>query len=199
MARAILHCIFGLVALIFMATSTTSCSTGITPASEPLPLTTSTVDTTPPVGATRALVQTVLDGDTIVVSVDGSEETVRLLGVDTPETGGSTRNAECFGAQATDFARDLLPTGTRVLLTRDEETRDQYGRLLAFVHRDDGLFINLALLEQGYATPLFFTPNTAMRETFEDAANLARREWRGFWPACGAADVLVGPDAAVGQ
>lgn len=141
--------------------------------------------------ATRGIVQTVIDGDTIIVTVDGTEETVRLLGIDTPETGKGNRNAECFGADATKFARELLPSGTIVLLSRDEETRDQYGRLLAFVHRDDGLFVNLAMLEHGYASPLFFQPNTAMRESFEAAANLARREWRGFWPACGADDVLV--------
>lgn len=181
--------------LLLIATSCTSTASSI---AEPLQLATSTVDTTPPVAATKALVQTVIDGDTIVVRVDGVEETVRLLGIDTPETGKGNRTAECFGANATDFARELLPSGTTVLLTRDEETRDQYGRLLAFVHRDDGLFVNLAMIEHGYASPLFFQPNIAMRETFERAADVARREWRGFWPACGADDVLLEPGQASG-
>jgi len=179
-----------LIASVGAASCTEASSTA-----QPLPITTSTVDTTPPLVATRGIVQTVVDGDTVIVTIDGIEETVRLLGIDTPETGKGNRNAECFGTAASDFARELLPSGTIVLLTRDEETRDQYGRLLAFVHREDGLFVNLAMIEQGYASPLFFQPNTAMRESFEDAANLARREWRGFWPACGADDVVIELDS----
>ncbi len=133
----------------------------------------------------------VVDGDTLIVDVDGRSETIRLLGIDTPEKTGGPRPAECFGDQATDHARALLPAGTDVLLTRDEETRDQYGRLLAYVHRSDGLFINQHLVEAGFATTLFFSPNIAQRDAFSAAADLARREWRGFWQACGGADVVV--------
>jgi micrococcal nuclease len=141
-----------------------------------------------------AVLIAVIDGDTILVDVDGSEETVGLLGIDTPEKVGGPRPGECFGAEATAFATRLLPAGTYLVLTRDHETRDQYGRLLAYVHRRDGLFVNLAMLEYGYATPLFFTPNTSMSHVFEQAANFARRQWLGFWPACGAADVVLPPE-----
>lgn len=142
-------------------------------------------------------VDRVVDGDTIIVSVDGRTETVRLLGIDTPEKAGGPRPAECFGHEASTYAANLLAPGTRVFLSRDQETRDQYGRLLAFVHRaEDGLFVNLAMLEGGYATPLFFAPNTALEDIFEAAANTARRNWVGFWQTCGAADVtLTDPNA----
>ena len=117
---------------------------------------------------------------------------MRLLGIDTPEKAGGPRPAECFGRDASVYATDLLPSGTWVFLSRDQETRDQYGRLLAFVHRaDDGLFVNLAMLEGGYATPLFFAPNTSLEDIFVAAANSARRNWVGFWPECGAADLAV--------
>lgn len=132
-----------------------------------------------------------VDGDTIVVRVDDVTETIRLLGIDTPEKTGGPRPAECFGDQASEFARSLLPAGTEVHLTRDEQTRDQYGRMLAYVHRADGIFVNQALLEQGFATTLFFAPNTAMSEPFQAAADYARRNWIGLWPACGSSDVVL--------
>lgn len=140
----------------------------------------------------QATVDQVIDGDTIVVLFDGRSETVRLLGIDTPEKPGGPRPAECFGGDASAFASEMLPRGTAVLLSRDLETRDQYGRLLAFVHRaDDSLFINLAMIEQGYAAPLFFAPNRSMEPAFEAAGNMARRNWIGFWAACGGPDVTV--------
>jgi len=139
-----------------------------------------------------ATIERVVDGDTIIVLVDGRTETVRLLGIDTPEKAGGPRPAECFGHEASAFATELLPPGTNILLTRDNETRDQYGRLLAFVHRaDDGRFVNLSMLETGHATALFFAPNTSLEEDFTSAANKARRDWLGFWPACGAADLTI--------
>lgn len=139
-----------------------------------------------------AVVERVVDGDTIVVQLDGRIETVRLLGIDTPEKPGGPRPAECFGADASAFARDLLPVGTVVRISRDRETRDQYARLLAYVHRDaDGLFVNLAMLEHGYASPLFFAPNDTLEPQFQQAADSARRNWLGFWPACGAPDVTI--------
>lgn len=144
-------------------------------------------------GLTASVVE-VVDGDTIIVSVGSRIETVRLLGIDTPEKPGGPRPAECFGAEASAYAAELLPAGSRVALARDVETRDQYGRLLAYVYRtDDGMFVNHALVAAGYATPLFFAPNTAFEAPITSAANRARRDWIGFWPACGAADVTLAP------
>lgn len=144
-----------------------------------------------------AVVDRVVDGDTIIVTADGRTETVRLLGIDTPEKAGGPRPAECFGAQASAYATELLPPGSSVQLSRDHETRDQYGRLLAYVHRtSDGLFVNLNMVATGYATPLFFAPNTTLKSTFDDAADAARRQWIGFWPACGSADVALSANAA---
>lgn len=139
-----------------------------------------------------ATIERVVDGDTVIVAIDDTEETVRLLGIDTPEKPGGPRPAECFGSQASAYASELLPAGTVVELSRDRETRDQYGRLLAYIHRaDDGIFVNRAMIESGHASPLFFAPNTAARDDFTAAANHARRAWLGFWDACGGADVVL--------
>lgn len=142
-------------------------------------------------GQVRGRVHAIIDGDTIQVQVLSQTLTVRLLGIDTPEKLGGPRPAECFGAEASSFAAALAPVGSDVLLSRDRETRDQYGRLLAWVHRPDGVFVNLAMVESGHATALFFPPNNEFEDLFQQAAWSARKNDRGFWPVCGAADVVV--------
>lgn len=139
-----------------------------------------------------ASVISVTDGDTIRVRIGGDEERVRLIGIDTPETHGQGGLRECFGQEATDHTKRLLRPGTRVRLVRDVEARDRYGRLLAYVYRDgDGLFVNMALAEGGYAAVATFPPNVAHAEEFVAAAARAREASRGLWQACGSADVRL--------
>ena len=85
--------------------------------------------------APNATVIDVADGDTIVVRVAGQRETVRLIGIDTPETKDPDEPVQCFGPEATEATEALLGQGTPVRLERDTEPRDQYGRLLAYVYR----------------------------------------------------------------
>lgn len=133
----------------------------------------------------------ILDGDTIQVSVDAEPAVVRLPGIDTPEKAGGPRPAECFGDQASRRMAALAPVGSTVLLSRDVETRDNYGRLLAWVHRPDGVLLNLALVETGHAAPLFFSPNKSLEPLVESAGHRARRDDLGFWPACGGPDLVL--------
>lgn len=126
-----------------------------------------------------------VDGDTIVVEVDGVEETVRLIGIDTPETVDPDAPVECYGPEASHRTAELLPVGTELRLVRDQEARDAYGRLLAYVYRAaDGLFVNEALVAEGFAEPFPFEPNTAHAEAFVAAARRAEAEGRGLWGAC---------------
>ena len=143
-----------------------------------------------PPAAARAEVLRVVDGDTVVVVFDGGRtESVRLIGIDTPEKIGGHLPAECFGAEATAFASVLLPPGTPVLLTGGAETRDVYDRLLAYVHRaSDGLFVNVALAREGYAAALSIPPNTDYATHFSAAVEAARAESLGLWAACGGPD-----------
>ena len=143
-----------------------------------------------PPAAARAEVLRVIDGDTVaVVFAGGRTENVRLIGVDTPEKSGGNLPAECFGAEATAFASVLLPPGTPVLLTGGAETRDVYGRLLAYVHRAaDGLLVNMALAREGYAAALSIAPNTDYSAHFTGAVEAARAENLGLWAACGGPD-----------
>jgi micrococcal nuclease len=132
-----------------------------------------------------ATVTHVVDGDTIDVRIGGRDERVRLIGVDTPETKQPNTPVECFGLEATAFTQSLLPEGTVVRLTRDVVPRDDYGRLLAYVHRaDDDLFVNDALVRGGYAQPFTFPPNVTYAEQFVDAARDAEAASAGLWSAC---------------
>ena len=144
----------------------------------------------PSASAGAATVTRVVDGDTIRVRIQGAEERVRLIGIDTPETHGPGGLRECFGTEASGRLEALLPEGTVVRLVRDVEARDRYDRLLAYVYRaSDGLFVNLAMAKEGYATTLTYPPNVAHADEFVAAVRTARQSQRGLWQRCGSADV----------
>ncbi|HEV2820091.1 MAG TPA: thermonuclease family protein [Solirubrobacteraceae bacterium] len=127
----------------------------------------------------------VVDGDTVRVRVDGREETVRYIGVDTPETKRPGSPVECFGPAAS-AANERLVDGRKVRLEVDDEQRDRYDRLLAYVYRaGDGRFVNEALVRGGYARPLAIEPNVDHAEGFSALADEAREAGRGLWSACG--------------
>ena len=126
----------------------------------------------------------VVDGDTIRVHI-GGEETVRLIGIDTPESVDPRSPVECFGVEASAHLEELLPVGTRVRLVRDVEARDRFDRLLAYVYRaEDDLFVNRQMALDGYADVLTFPPNVAHAADFVDAVREAREAGRGLWGAC---------------
>ncbi len=130
-------------------------------------------------------VRRVVDGDTLVVDLDGEDERVRLVGIDTPESVKPNSPVECFGKEAAAHTTQLLPKGTRVRVELDAEPRDRYGRLLGYVHRaDDGLFVNLALARDGYANQLTIPPNVAYEPAFRAAVREARAAGAGLWSAC---------------
>ena len=138
----------------------------------------------------NAVVERVVDGDTIIVEVAGQRERVRLLGIDTPESVAENRPDQCYGEESSVYLSQLLPAGTEVTLIRDVEARDQYDRLLAYVVRSsDELFINLDLLEQGFAGVLIYEPNSYYRDLFEAAEDAAFADDRGLWGVCGGPDV----------
>jgi micrococcal nuclease len=138
----------------------------------------------PPGGRAAGLVTRVVDGDTVHVRIDGADERVRFIGVDTPETVKPGTPVQCFGKAASAYDHRLLD-GQAVRLRFDSEQRDRYGRLLAYVYRArDGLFVNAALVRGGYATTLTIPPNTAHAAQFAGLERRARERQRGLWRAC---------------
>jgi micrococcal nuclease len=131
-------------------------------------------------GAPTARVQRVVDGDTVRLVGRGP---VRLIGVNTPEVYG---HVQCFGPEASAFAKHVLRRGAEVRYRIGTEAHDRYGRLLAYVWLPDGRLFNKMLVDGGYAEPLTIHPNDQLAPTFRAAAAHARRVHAGMWarPGC---------------
>ena len=130
----------------------------------------------------QAYVSRVVDGDTVEVRLGGSEEDVRYIGVDTPETVKPGEPVQCFGKRASGFNHRLVE-GERVRLVFDEERRDVYGRLLAYVYLGDR-FVNADLVRLGLARTLTIPPNDRFAGRFKRLEIAAARAGRGLWGAC---------------
>lgn len=130
-----------------------------------------------------ATVVHVVDGDTIVAAFhDGHTEIVRVLGVDTPETVDPRKPVQCFGPEASAYAKSQL-TGRPVRLEFDVERRDRYGRLLAYVLVDGHRYED-DLLRRGLARLLVIAPNGSHARAMLAEELGARRAGRGLWGAC---------------
>lgn len=139
-----------------------------------------------PSDATLSHVAYVHDGDTLYLQPDGTtsradEITVRLIGIDTPEI---RPTVECFGIEARDYVRALLPKGTAVWIKSDVEKLDQYGRSLLYVWTEDGRSVNLDLVANGYATALRIAPSDTYWKQFAIAEEDARHADAGLWGSC---------------
>jgi micrococcal nuclease len=131
-----------------------------------------------------------VDGDTVDVAFTTgngkpSTERIRLIGIDTPETKRPNTPVECFGKEASSALAALIPVGTAVLIERDVEERDRYGRLLGYVFRaSDGLFVNHEMVRAGMAAPYTFPPNIAYVDVFAAAGDASRAAAAGLWSRC---------------
>jgi micrococcal nuclease len=134
-----------------------------------------------PASAT-AYVSRVVDGDTVEVQLEGREEDVRYIGVDTPETVKPDTPVQCFGPQASSFNHGLVEH-RRVRLVFGEERRDVYGRLLAYVYLGER-FVNAELIRRGLARTLTIPPNDRFADRFKRLEIAAARAGRGLWGAC---------------
>lgn len=124
----------------------------------------------------------VTDGDTIHIMMNGEDETVRLIGINTPETVDPRRTVECFGKEASARMKEIA-LGKIVRLEYDDSQalRDTYGRLLAYVYLEDGQMINRKMVAEGYAYEYtYLTPYHYQRE-FRDLQRLAQSAGRGLW------------------
>lgn len=165
-------------------TTTTATTTTVPPATTAVPTTAAPVAAGLPAGDDSTVAE-VIDGDMIAVA-GGTR--VRLIGMDTPETKDARAGVQCFGREAAAHTEKLIPLGTPVRLAYDVERTDRYGRSLAYVYRlRDGLFVNAALLRDGFAQVATFPPNVAHVDEFQRLQREARQANRGLWSACAAA------------
>lgn len=141
------------------------------------------VTSAPQVAASDYTVTEVSDGDTIKVKMGDKIETIRFIGMDTPETKDPRKAVQCFGQQASDYTKNLL-LGKQVRLESDpnDSDRDKYKRLLRYVYLGDTL-VNQELIKQGYAFTYVVFPFTKMEE-FKASEQEARSNSRGLWGGC---------------
>lgn len=165
----------------------TQASPGVAISSARLPETGVVGQATQGIEGERALVTQVVDGDTIKVSLQGEEKTVRLVGMDTPETVDPRRPVGCFGKEASNETKGLL-NGKIVILQKDVSDTDKYKRLLRYVFLplDDGriLFVNDYLVREGYAKVYTYPPDVKFNEQFRQAEQQARSSKKGLWGKC---------------
>lgn len=133
----------------------------------------------------QADVVRVVDGDTLKVLISNppselaEEETIRLLGVDTPETVHPSNPVEHFGEEASNFSKSSLEA-QQVYLAFDWDLRDNYDRLLAYVYLQNGLCHNAMIIQQGYGFAYLTYPFQIMDE-FEALQGYARDHKAGMW------------------
>jgi micrococcal nuclease len=133
----------------------------------------------------KAKVSKNVNGDTIRIMLDGKEEIIRMIGVDTPETVKASTPVEFFGKEASNFTKTMLPVGSEVYVSYDWDPRDQYNRLLAYVwYSQDGQWIlhNLSLVSNGYGNAFTsFSFDEDYMGIFIEAERMARKQGRGLW------------------
>jgi endonuclease YncB( thermonuclease family) len=124
------------------------------------------------------------DGDTISVDMNGQAETIRFIGVDTPEVHDPRKAVQCYGKAASSFTKELLGTN-RVRLEADplNTNRDRYNRLLRYVFLPDGRLINAEIIKQGYGFAYLGFPFTKSEE-FAGYQRQARETNQGLWANC---------------
>lgn len=133
----------------------------------------------------RAEVTGHVDGDTVRVRIDGPPaelgviETIRLIGVDTPETVHPNKPVAFFGREASDFTKTRL-LGANVRLAFDWDLRDRYGRLLAYIYTGDGECFNAVLVREGYGHA-YTRFSFQFMEEFRALEREAREARRGLW------------------
>ncbi len=124
-----------------------------------------------------------VDGDTLKVQLaDGKTETVRIIGIDTPETVDSRKHVQCYGSEASARMHALADGKGITLETRSGDDRDDYGRLLRYA-RIDGQDVGARMIAEGFARSYSFFPHPRV-DAYADLEAGAKKAGRGLWSAC---------------
>jgi endonuclease YncB( thermonuclease family) len=129
-------------------------------------------------------VKNFVDGDTIDVDMNGRSETVRFIGVDTPETHKPNTPVQCYGPEASSFTKMLIGSNS-VRLQADplDTNRDRYGRLLRYVYLPDGTLVESKLISEGYGFAYTQFP-FQKKDQFVSLEQTAKQAGKGLWSAC---------------
>jgi endonuclease YncB( thermonuclease family) len=127
-------------------------------------------------------VVSVTDGDTIKVSIEGTTKTIRMIGMDTPETVDPRKPVQCFGKEASNKTKaTLLNQMVRLESDPTQGELDKYQRLLRYVFLEDGTNFEKSMIEQGYAHEYTYDTPYKYQTEFKAAQKEARDNQRGLW------------------
>lgn len=142
----------------------------------------------------KATVVQVVDGDTLRIEMDGQEEAVRLIGIDTPEstinkkarkdsikTNYDVETITAMGKEAARYVRTLVRKGDTVGIEFDVQKRDKYKRLLVYAYLSDGKMLNEEIVKAGYANIMTYPPNVRYQDQFLRAYREAQDTKRGLY------------------
>lgn len=180
--------VVGSIACGNMASTSTSEATGVAGTGDSRPPDNSI---TPASGSTLvdAGFVRIVDGDTIIVRFGGSDERVRLIGINTPELNKPDGPVECYATEASDQTEALIDDADgHIQLERDVSETDQYGRLLRYVWLvtpQGKQLLNEELVEGGYARSISYRPDVKYQSALNHDQTDARNQGRGLWGACG--------------
>ncbi len=118
-----------------------------------------------------------VDGDTVLL-ING--ERLRYIGIDTPEEVDERKPVQCYAREAAAKNRQLV-AGTNIKFYKDVNEKDIYGRWLGFVYLEDGTFVNLELVRQGFAFAYPYPPDISKSAEFAQAETFARENKLGLW------------------
>jgi micrococcal nuclease len=127
-------------------------------------------------GRIEARLIDVHDGDTVTLKINNTNYRSRLIGIDAPEMGQRP-----WGEKAKRHLERLIKPGEKIIIETDIERLDKYDRLLVYLFKEDGTFINEKMLLDGYAVLLTIPPNVKYVEKFIKAEETARRLKKGIW------------------
>ncbi|MBI2334252.1 thermonuclease family protein [Candidatus Daviesbacteria bacterium] len=127
-------------------------------------------------------VSSVIDGDTIQVVIDSKKETIRLIGIDSPETVDPRKPVQCFGKEASAKLKSLI-SGKSVRLEADQsqDNRDKYQRFLRYVFLEDGTNVNKLMVSEGFAYEYTYNTPYKYQSEFKQAQKEAEENKRGLW------------------
>lgn len=147
---------------------------GPTPAASPTP------------AGVLAQVVRVVDGDTARVLVDGEEVALRFIGLDTPETVHPTKKVECYGPEASEEAKRLLPVGAQLRIEYDptQGRTDRYDRHLVYLAGPAGIDYAEHMIGMGYGREYTYAKAYERQQTYRKAEEAAKEAGRGLWGAC---------------
>jgi micrococcal nuclease len=126
-----------------------------------------------------------VDGDTIDVNMNGSIETIRFIGVDTPETHKPNTPVQCYGPEAAAHTKGVISKFGKVRLQADplDTNRDRYGRLLRYVYLPDGTLLDEQIIQQGYGFAYISFP-FSKKDQFATDEKAAQNAKLGLWSTC---------------